>query len=338
MYECLYGYTPFSCDDRHQTKLKILDHHKTLVFPQNEGVAVPSMEALHLMKAILVEKQMRLCSRQYELNDWTRKFKGGKMHYYEADKSHRHYAGIFVFPGDAEDIKRHPFFRGINWDVVHHCTPPYIPRVKDWEDTKYFQEEEPVSDIDSATSADELDMSRILDDPEHSEQGKTTQVSQHQQEGQHIIPSGPLRVPLDEGIAMPKAPLPLSLTNPLYPSKKVGIPPAESTLVEPGAADEHLPIPAPVAVKPLVKKKEKKRPRDIVLRDRVTGPSALETRKLNAFLGYEYRQPMMVKDIVQRALAEDHSKSKARDYRQPNCLLEPEVGTAWVDSVRYSPQ
>jgi hypothetical protein len=337
MYECLYGYTPFSCDNRHQTKLKILDHHKTLIFPQIEGVAEPSMEALHLMRAILVEKQMRLCSRQYELNDWTRKFKGGKMHYYEADKSHRHYAGIFVFPGDAEDIKRHPFFRGINWDVVHHCTPPYIPRVKDWEDTKYFQEEEPVSDIDSATSVDEPHVAELVDDHEQQEHGKTTHVSQHQQEGQHIVPSGPLRLVPDESVAMPNA-VPLSLTSPLFPNKKQGTPPTDSTLVEPGAADEHLPVPAPEAIKPVIKKKEKKRPRDIVLRDSVTGSPALEARKLNAFLGYEYRQPMMVKDIVQRALAEDHSKHKARHYRQPNCLLEPEVGTAWVDSVRYSPQ
>jgi serine/threonine protein kinase len=28
----------------------------------------------------------------------------------------------------AEDIKKHPFFRGINWALLRHETPPYIPQ------------------------------------------------------------------------------------------------------------------------------------------------------------------------------------------------------------------
>src|ERR1700710_2167615 len=152
MYECLYGYTPFACDDRHQTKLKILQHKKTLVFPQPQDPPEPSIEALDLMMSILVEKEKRLCSRQYELNDYSRKIQGGRVIRYNADKNHRDYQGRFVWASDAEDIKRHAFFREVNWDTMHLRRPPYVPRVKSWDDTKYFQEEEPISDIDTATT------------------------------------------------------------------------------------------------------------------------------------------------------------------------------------------
>ena len=39
------------------------------------------------------------------------------------------------------------------------------------------------------------------------------------------------------------------------------------------------------------RKKERKRPRDRILRDRKAGKTALEIRKKGAFLGYTYRRP-----------------------------------------------
>jgi serine/threonine protein kinase len=114
MYECLYGYTPFACEDRHQTKLKILQHKKSLVFPSPEGIPEPSIEALDFMMSILVEKEKRLCSRQYEFNDYSRKIHNGRVVRCVAEKAHRDYNGYFVYPGDAEDIKRHAFFRHVD--------------------------------------------------------------------------------------------------------------------------------------------------------------------------------------------------------------------------------
>lgn len=71
------GFTPFACEDRHNTKLKILKHRETLRFPQlHESPQPVSLEAFDLMRKILVEKEQRLCSRRYELNDYTRKFVG----------------------------------------------------------------------------------------------------------------------------------------------------------------------------------------------------------------------------------------------------------------------
>ncbi|RKP40250.1 kinase-like domain-containing protein [Dimargaris cristalligena] len=46
-------------------------------------------------------------------------------------------------PGDAEEIKRHPFFKSINWDDILYkrVTPPYIPQVKSRLDISNFDEE-----------------------------------------------------------------------------------------------------------------------------------------------------------------------------------------------------
>ncbi|KAE8344574.1 hypothetical protein BDV24DRAFT_171595 [Aspergillus arachidicola] len=38
------------------------------------------------------------------------------------------------------DIKAHPFFRGIIWEQLHQSSPPFIPKVKSWEDTRYFED------------------------------------------------------------------------------------------------------------------------------------------------------------------------------------------------------
>ena len=320
MYECLYGYTPFACDDRHQTKLKILQHRKTLVFPQPEGVEEPSIAALDLMMSVLIEKERRLCSRQYESNDYTTKYHGGKVHRYAADKNHRDYQGYFVYPHDAEDLKRHRFFRDLNWETIHLRRPPYLPRVKGWEDTKYFQDEEPISDIDTATTVDENYTAVLLPaaNEAHLSIGKTTQVSHHHHEDQHIIPStafqcSPALINRSPNDMIAHT---IGFKNPLTPPRASAVPMNGATLVgTAGYADGQIEADAPDPLEQKAKRKDKKRPRDIILRDRATAPAALEARKLGAFLGYEYRQPVMAKDIIEQVLAEELTKKRFRDYR-----------------------
>jgi serine/threonine protein kinase len=113
MYECLYGYTPFACEDRHNTKLKILKHKHTLRFPECEPAREPSRSALDLMQSLLVEKEKRICSRQYELNDFTKRLVGGQSVRFTADKANKNYSGLFVYADDAQDLKTHPYFRNI---------------------------------------------------------------------------------------------------------------------------------------------------------------------------------------------------------------------------------
>lgn len=65
----------------------------------------------------------------------------------EVDPSKRLGAGL----NDSEEIKRHPFFKGINWKLVYEkkCKPAFIPNVKYDEDLsnfdKMFTDEDPKS-------------------------------------------------------------------------------------------------------------------------------------------------------------------------------------------------
>ena len=42
-----------------------------------------------------------------------------------------------------DEIKNHPFFRGIKWDNVRDLPPPYIPEISGDTDTSNFDEFEP---------------------------------------------------------------------------------------------------------------------------------------------------------------------------------------------------
>ena len=328
MYECLYGYTPFACEDRHQTKIKILQHRKTLVFPQTEGIREPSIEALDLMMQLLVEKERRLCSRQYEMNDFSRKIVGGRLVRCAADRHNQNYQGYFVYRGDAEDIKRHPFFKNIEWDTVHQRRPPYLPRVKDWVDTKYFDEEESFSDIDTATTIHEANHAF---DPAMGEQTtlnelqpllSSPRLSQHHHEDQHIVPSLAIHNSRKPGLTTPSPDSMNDMRNPLLQPKKQGYSGANGRMTPDDAPlDYEAQVDGPKQdtyvenFKPKSKKKEQKRPRDIILRDASAGRQALEIRKQTGFLGYDYRQPVMVKDIVDQVLAEDVAEMRLMEGR-----------------------
>ncbi|CAG8245890.1 unnamed protein product [Penicillium salamii] len=141
LYECLYGFTPFGCDNRHDTKIKILQHAENLNFPrQTPSDKMVSADALDLIIRILKEREFRLCSPKYRLNDILSGRPVSKQMLYSMDTYHRNIASYYVYANDATDIKIHPFFRGIRWQDLHRCQPPMVPRVKSSEDTRYFNE------------------------------------------------------------------------------------------------------------------------------------------------------------------------------------------------------
>ncbi|CAP80768.1 Pc12g11410 [Penicillium rubens Wisconsin 54-1255] len=211
LYECLYGFTPFASENRHDTKIRILHHSRTLRFPREKHTdKLVSQEAMDLITRILQEREYRLCSPNY-----------------------------YVYPNDAADIKIHPFFRGIRWQDLHMCQPPVVPRVRNWEDTRYFDDWKLASnEIENAASSDS-------GDPE--------------QDPDAIIPGN----------------------QEISPAEDVAKPPVAETT--PRAAQEQ--------AKDAEKKKEKKRPRDKILRDKQMSKTVLDIRKKGAFLGYTYRRP-----------------------------------------------
>ncbi|XP_061361838.1 phototropin-1-like [Gastrolobium bilobum] len=87
LYEMFYGYTPFRGKNRQRTFSNIL--HKDLKFPKSKQV---SLSAKQLM---------------YRLLDRDPKSRLGSQ-------------------GGANDIKHHPFFRGVNWALVRCMKPPEL--------------------------------------------------------------------------------------------------------------------------------------------------------------------------------------------------------------------
>ena len=189
-----------------------------------------SYEAMELINSLLQEKEHRICSKKYKFNDQSKRVTGNRV-----DKQNRDYQGYYVYPDDAVDIKAHPFFHGLCWDRLHLSRPPFVPDVKSREDTRYFDEEDPISDVDDESGHASAPERSANTAPDHA-----TQVdgAQWQRDGLEAK------------------------------SKRDG--------------------------------KEKKRPRDRILRDKVIGRDALELRKKGAFLGYAYRRPQFPVDEAER--------------------------------------
>jgi hypothetical protein len=64
---------------------------------------------------------------------------------------------------NVEQIKKHPFFYGVDWSGIRQIDAPFVPRLRSITDTSYF----PVEDLeqgasDSAAGADANDTSKDL--------------------------------------------------------------------------------------------------------------------------------------------------------------------------------
>jgi hypothetical protein len=116
-----------------------------------------SYDAMELINSLLQEKEHRLCSKKYRLNDYQHsKRPPGKLIAKRSDPLSQDYQGNYVYPNDAEDIKAHRFFHRVGWERLHLSRPPFVPDVSGREDTKYFDEDEPISDVDDAASQSDV--------------------------------------------------------------------------------------------------------------------------------------------------------------------------------------
>ncbi|XBW36696.1 hypothetical protein QEN19_002271 [Hanseniaspora menglaensis] len=104
MYECLIGWPPFCSETPHETYKKIMSFEHSLQFPDDIHV---SYEAEDLIRRLLTHSDQRLG---------------------------RH--------GGADDIKKHPFFRGVDWNTIRQVEAPYIPKLSSITDTRFFPTDE----------------------------------------------------------------------------------------------------------------------------------------------------------------------------------------------------
>lgn len=104
MFECLVGWPPFCSETPHETYRKIINWQETLQFPDDIQL---SLESEDLIRRLLTSSDNRLG---------------------------RH--------GGADEIKAHPFFRGVDWDTIRKVDAPFIPKLKSITDTRFFPTDE----------------------------------------------------------------------------------------------------------------------------------------------------------------------------------------------------
>ena len=104
MFECLVGWPPFCSETPHETYRKILNWQETLQIPEDIHL---SAELEDLIRRLLTNSDNRLG---------------------------RH--------GGAEEIKQHPFFRGVDWDTIRKVDAPFIPKLRSITDTRFFPTDE----------------------------------------------------------------------------------------------------------------------------------------------------------------------------------------------------
>ncbi len=104
MFECLVGWPPFCSETPRETYRKILNWQETLQIPDDVHL---SPESEDLIRRFLTSSEHRIGTR-----------------------------------GGANEIKSHPFFKGVNWDLIREVDAPFIPKLSSITDTRFFPTDE----------------------------------------------------------------------------------------------------------------------------------------------------------------------------------------------------
>ncbi|KAI1329638.1 kinase-like protein [Xylariaceae sp. FL0255] len=250
---------------RQQTKKNIVNHHETFAFPPRPVV---SRRCMDLITSLICAKEDRLSTKRYQLREAAAR----KQAIPAASGSstshlrHRDHTGRPVYAYDGEDIKSHKWFRDIPWAQLHMITPPFVPHILSAEDAHYFDEEEPVSDWSDTSSEDPQKMAAM-----HAQLAAFPRHTRNVLAQFVVSPYDSARLKhMDREID--------ALVNMSTPAQQRA---AQKLLAE--------------QMKLFIRtfgRRERKRPRDRLLRDQNTKGTALEVRKQTAFMGYTFRRAM----------------------------------------------
>lgn len=237
----------------------------------------------------MADKSQRVCSKRYQLKDAA----VAELERLDARDSFglaagRSMARQYVFPYDAEDIKAHKFFKGLPWERLHMMPPPFVPKVRAEDDTQYFDDGFQSDADDSSESTPPLNSNECVDDPARPQENgdfmDKDYAADNGEEGKGDSMDEALEG-FDVNVQM-KA---LGWIATPYDSSRLKVIEAEiGQLVTSG-----LPTTNGEALIRFVErygKKERRRPRDRLLRDSKTKKISMELRKRNAFLGYTWRR------------------------------------------------
>ncbi|KAI1341500.1 kinase-like protein [Xylariaceae sp. FL0016] len=290
LYECLYGHTPFISEEggRQQTKRNIMNHKQTFAFPQRPVV---SKRCMDLMASLICAKEDRLSSKRYRYRELHPDPSSSPGRARER-RRYQDWTGRSVYPYDGEDIRAHKWFRGIAWEQLHLSPPPFVPQLNSLEDTHYFDEEDPISDWsesapDTQSGSEPLDLA--LTNPLTGFQAPDA-----------FLPTG-LNLSTNDRSPQKLAAIQAQLSS--FPrhtrgmmAQFIGTPFDSVKLKRMDREIEaltHHDAQLAQQMKLYVRtygRRERKRPRDRLLRDRNTKGIVLEVRKQTAFLGYTFRR------------------------------------------------
>ena len=305
LYECLYGRTPFYCENRQKTKESIVQHRANLHFPNQErwarpasksrrGLPPPSDTVIDLLQGILTDKEMRLSSSRYRQSE-TRFGRRLSTASNGSSPLAKH-----VCANGAEEIKAHKYFQGIPWSQMHLAQPPFVPRVKENQSiTKYFEEEK---DILSGDSSSYFSIKERIDENADEEQLRNTFGQYYERWKAERFDKEKRELGIED---CSKSELDRIKEHfgPDYEKWRAGriVQVCEERAEQ--VVESKLPKP----------RKERKRPRDKLLRDPGVARKVMELRKKNAFFGYTYRRPKHV-------VLEQGRRSGRNTYSRPTIL------------------
>lgn len=219
------------------------EHKTRFYFPQRPAA---SDRCKDLIYRLIQPKENRLCSKRYQMKDRSQSEPGRP-----AD-----FAGRYVFPDDAEDIKAHRWFKNVPWDRLQTLSPPFVPRIFSPEDTHYFDESEPIEDW--------------------SESSPSTAG---------LTPEEVRTILVDFRVSVQN--LAIQLIGTPFDSSKLRTIDQEISSVEALETNEKDVLKQFMR---LYGRKERKRPRDRLLRDENTKSLVMEVRKQTAFMGYTWKR------------------------------------------------
>ncbi|KAL4417756.1 hypothetical protein CABS03_01107 [Colletotrichum abscissum] len=218
-----------------------------------------SEKGRHYTKQNILDKDSRLSSPEYRNQDARRSW--DKLQGYKKIPSQ------YVFNNDASEIKAHPWFRGVPWEAIRSSRPEWIPHIQSYADSHYFEEDEPISDWSDSMDSEIVEGSENLDD-------LRLRFLQYDFEDD-------VRCLATEFISKP------------YDSSKLK---RFDRDIDDHAFLEDVEKAFLKWYVRRVGRKECKRPRDKLLRDRWVKEEVLQMRKRTAFLGYSWRR----KDMASR--------------------------------------
>ncbi|KAI3654318.1 hypothetical protein MP228_001037 [Amoeboaphelidium protococcarum] len=143
VFEMLYGYPPFASKSKDGTRLKIQDWKKWLKFPSyvtrkdSHGYAYAgevSRQAVDLIRQLLCDKKQRLGGAQ-SVSSADQKAEQLDA---EGNLPFTAVLNIMLTGQDASQIKKQPWFNGINFSRLHEQTAPWVPQISGDTDTRYF--------------------------------------------------------------------------------------------------------------------------------------------------------------------------------------------------------